>query len=60
MRPELIALYEMLTGGRSHLTLPQWVGALESRLLISDLEIRGLAVRLTEPQATPTLTRTKT
>ena len=41
----------MVSAGRSHLQLDQWMGALEGKLMFSDLTIDGYVVRLTEPQA---------
>ena len=41
----------MVSAGRPFLELDQWLGALEQKLLFSDLKIDGYAVRLTEPQA---------
>merc|ERR1719453_668066 len=43
--------YELVSAGRPFLELEQWLGALESKLLFSDLLIDGFVVRLTEPQA---------
>ena len=43
--------YEMTCAGRPFLELSQWIGALESRLLFSSLEIEEYVIRLTEPQA---------
>ena len=43
--------YEMTSAGKPFLELDQWLGALEGKLLFSDLNIRGHVVRLTEPQA---------
>ena len=44
-------LYEMASQGRDFLALGQWTKVLESRLLLSDLNVQSYAVRLTEPQA---------
>merc|ERR1719197_1990072 len=41
----------MVSAGRPFLELDQWIGALEGKLLFSDLKIEGFSVRLTEPQA---------
>ena len=41
----------MVSAGKPFLELEQWLGALESKLLFSDLLIDGYVVRLTEPQA---------
>ena len=47
--------YEGVVGNvidiESFLELEQWLGALESKLLFSDLSIDGYVVRLTEPLA---------
>jgi len=48
---QLSTFYEMVSAGRPFLELDQWLGALESKLLFSDLNIDGYVVRLTEPQA---------
>ena len=48
---QLSTFYEMVSAGRSHLQLDQWMAALEGKLLFSDLTIDGYVVRLTEPQA---------
>merc|ERR1719440_2504091 len=48
---QLSTFYEMISAGRPFLELEQWLGALESKLLFSDLSIDGYVVRLTEPQA---------
>merc|ERR1719171_236340 len=48
---QLSTFYEMVSAGRPFLELEQWLGALESKLLFSDLSIDGYVVRLTEPQA---------
>ena len=48
---QLSTFYEMVSAGRSHLQLDQWMAALEGKLLFSDLLIDGYVVRLTEPQA---------
>ena len=48
---QLSTFYEMVSAGRPFLELEQWLGALESKLLFSDLQIDGYVVRLTEPQA---------
>merc|ERR1719171_1673433 len=48
---QLSTFYEMVSAGRSHLQLDQWMAALEGKLLFSDLNIDGYVVRLTEPQA---------
>jgi len=48
---KLSTFYEMVSAGRPFLELEQWLGALESKLLFSDLSIDGYVVRLTEPQA---------
>ena len=45
------SFFEMLLVGRSHLQLDQWIGALEGKLLFSNLKVDSFAVRLTEPQA---------
>ena len=50
-RQPLSTLYEMVSAGRPYLQLDQWVGALSSRLLLSDIVVDGHVVRLTEPQA---------
>ena len=47
----LSTFYELISAGRPFLELEQWIGALESKLLFSDLQIDGYVVRLTEPQA---------
>merc|ERR1719231_35418 len=41
----------MISAGRNFLQLDQWLGALEGKLLLSDLVIDGYTVRLTEPLA---------
>jgi len=43
--------YEMVSAGRPFLQLDQWMGALEGKLMFSDLTIDGYVVRLTEPLA---------
>jgi len=43
--------YEMTSAGRAFLQMDQWMGALESKLLFSDLTIDGYVCRLTEPLA---------
>jgi len=43
--------YEMTSAGKPFLELDQWLGALEGKLLFSDLNILGYTVRLTESQA---------
>jgi hypothetical protein len=48
---QLSTFYEMVSAGKPFLELDQWLGALESKLLFSDLLIDGYVVRLTEPQA---------
>merc|ERR1719305_1121687 len=48
---KLSTFYEMVSAGRPFLELEQWLGALESKLLFSDLSIDGYVVRLTEPLA---------
>ena len=48
---QLSTFYEMVSAGRFHLQLDQWMAALEGKLLFSDLTIDGYVVRLTEPQA---------
>ena len=48
---QLSTFYEMVSAGKPFLELEQWLGALESKLLFSDLLIDGYVVRLTEPQA---------
>jgi len=48
---QLSTFYEMVSAGRPFLELEQWLGALESKLLFSDLKIDSYVVRLTEPQA---------
>ena len=48
---QLSTFYEMVSAGRPHLELDQWMSALEGKLLFSDLTIDGYVVRLTEPQA---------
>jgi len=48
---EVNQFYEMVSAGRPFLQLDQWLGALEGKLLMSDLKIDGHVVRLTEPQA---------
>ena len=47
----LTTFFEEISAGRDFLELDQWIGALESKLLCSDVTIDGFAVRLTEPQA---------
>merc|ERR1712178_654002 len=47
----LQTFYEMVSAGRQFLELDQWLNALETKLLLSDLMIGEYAVRLTEPQA---------
>merc|ERR1719409_1943841 len=47
----LSTFYEMVSAGRPFLELDQWLGALEGKLLFSDLVIDGYVVRLTEPLA---------
>jgi hypothetical protein len=47
----LSTFYEMTSAGRPYLQLDQWMGALESKLMFSDLTIDGYVVRLTEPLA---------
>ena len=46
-----LEFYEMVSAGRPFLQLDQWLGALEGKLLISDITIDGYVVRLTEPLA---------
>jgi len=48
---QLTTFYELVSAGRESLQLDQWLGALEGKLLLSDVEIEGFRVRLTEPQA---------
>merc|ERR1719217_603110 len=48
---QLSTFYEMVSAGRPYLELQQWLGALEGKLLLSDLTIDSYVVRLTEPQA---------
>jgi len=45
------SFYELVSAGRSFLELEQWIGALEGKLLFSNVTIDSYAVRLTEPQA---------
>ena len=45
----LSTFYEHKSAGRDHLQLDQWLGALEGKLLFSDLLIDGYTVRLTAP-----------
>ena len=47
----LSTFYEMVTAGKPTMELNQWIGALEKKLLMSNLTIDGYVVRLTEPQA---------
>jgi len=47
----LSQFYEMVSAGRPFLQMDQWLGALEGKLLLSDLVIDGFTVRLTEPLA---------
>ena len=48
---QLSTFYEMVSAGRPVLELEQWLSALESKLLFSDIVIDGYVVRLTVPQA---------
>ena len=47
----LTNFYEMVSAGKDGLTLEQWIGTLEKKLLFSNLAIDQYQVRLTEPQA---------
>jgi len=47
----LTTFYEMTSAGRSTLELDQFLGALEAKLLFSNIRVDGYPVRLTEPQA---------
>ena len=47
----LSGFYEMVSAGRPFLELDQWIGALEGKLLLTNVIIDSYAVRLTEPQA---------
>jgi len=48
---ELLRFGKLLAAGRSLITLEQWLNALNSRLLFSNLQVLGHPVRLSEPQA---------
>jgi hypothetical protein len=48
---QMQTFYEMVSAGRPFLEIDQWLGALEGKLLFSDLTIEGYSVRLTESQA---------
>ena len=48
---QLTTFYEMVSAGRDHLQLDQWIKALDGKLMFSDLKIDSYVVRLTEPQA---------
>ena len=48
---QLSQFYEMVSAGRPYLILEQWLGALEGKLLMSDIKVDGYTVRLTEPLA---------
>ena len=48
---ELGTWYELVSQGADYLSLEQWLRAIDSRQLLTDLTIHGHAVRLTEPQA---------
>jgi len=47
----IATFYEMASEGRPFLEAQQYVDALSSKLLFSDLKLEGFSVRLTEPQA---------
>jgi len=48
---ELSSWYELVSEGADYLTLEQWLRAIDGRQLLTDVSVRGHAVRLTEPQA---------
>ena len=48
---QISTFYEMTSAGKPFLEIDQWLGALEEKLLFSDLTIAGHTVRLTEAQA---------
>ena len=43
-------MFEMYSEGRDFLEIDQWIKALESKMLISNVKVHGHQVRLTEPQ----------
>ena len=43
-------MFEMYSEGRDFLEIDQWIKALESKMLISNVKVHGYQVRLTEPQ----------
>jgi len=47
----LSVFYETISAGRDFLELDQWIGALEGKMLFSNLTIDGYVVRLAEPMA---------
>jgi len=47
----LSVFYETISAGRDFLELDQWLGALEGKMLFSNLTVDGYAVRLAEPMA---------
>ena len=48
---QISTLYELISAGRPALELDQWIGALEGKLLLSNVTIDGYPVRMSEPQA---------
>jgi hypothetical protein len=48
---QVTTFYESVSAGRDFLQLDQWMVALQSKLLISDITVDGFTVRLTEPIA---------
>jgi hypothetical protein len=50
-RADLSTWYELVSEGADFLSLEQWLRAIDSRQLLTDLTVKGHAVRLTEPQA---------
>ena len=51
VQPKLTSWYELTSEGASHLSLEQWLVALDKKQMLTDLTIKGHRIRLSEPQA---------
>ena len=51
LRKELSEWYELVSEGADYLSLEQWLRAIDGKQLLTDVVVKGHAVRLTEPQA---------